>query len=151
MDFSQIEIEAPKPVAKATAVAFVPKDDKGEPLIKIGGEPLELKLLPMSSPEGARELQKWRLKFGIKEGEAHLDADEDELDRLVEMENERGAELAARVVAGWNIKNKNGKAVACTLENRKAVFENETFAAVAVAVMTETTRISEALGNSKRA
>lgn len=148
MDFSTIEIEAPKKkAAKATAVKFTPVDGDKKPLIKIGGAALTLDLLPMTSPEGARELQKWRLKFGADTGEAHLEADEAELDRLVDLENEKGAELAARVVCGWNIKNKAGEDVPCTLESRKAVFENEDFAAVAVAVMQEVTRITTELGN----
>ncbi len=150
MDFNSIEIETKTKPQKATAVKFTPVDDKGESLMSIGGVALELKLLPMSSPEGARELQKWRIKFGDDEG-AHMDADEAELDRLADLQNERGAELAARIVAGWNIKNKTGKDVPCTLENRKACFENEQFAPVAVAVMVEVMKIAAELGNSKKA
>lgn len=150
MDFNSIEIETRAKPQKATVVKFVPLDDDGKPLMSIGGVPLELQLLPMSSPEGARELQKWRLKFGNDDG-AHMTATEEELDRLADTENERGAELAARVVAGWNIKDKNGKDVPCSFENRKACFQNEQFAPVAIAVMSEVTKIAAQLGNSKKA
>ena len=150
MDFSKISIEKTTKTPKATVVKFTPVDDKGAPLMLIGGMALELSLMPMTSPEGVRELQKWRVKFGQDDGSPKLEASEEELDDLVNVENIKGAELAARVVAGWNIKSKDGKDVPCTLENRKACFENDDFSAVAVAVMAQTTKIAEQLGNSKK-
>lgn len=152
MDFSSLEIESTraKNAAKATVVKFKPLNDEGKPLGKMGGVDLVVDLLPMTSPEGLRELQKWRIKYGKAE-DAHPDATEEELDALADAEDVRSAELAARVVAGWNIKGKDGKDVPCTLENRKAFFENKAFAPVAVAVMNEVTRVSDALGNSKKA
>ena len=74
---------------------------------------------------------------------------EDDLEALVSRQEQSGSEMAARIVAGWNLVDKDGKEIECTFENRLAVFANEQFASVAVAAMAEFGKVAEALGKSK--
>lgn len=114
------------------------------------GKALVLDLLPFNSPEGDKQRARWQTKFGIGKGaEKHLDADEDELDRIADVDKEGNVELIARMIAGWNVEDGKAGPVEPSLANRKGLMA--AFPKLAEAVAEKLKEISRDLGNSKAA
>lgn len=144
MDFKKLDLGATaKSAAPAIAIPCVLDKFRNG-----AGEPLRLDLMPTNTPEGERELRKWKIKFGIgKDDGPQTEAAEDELDRRAALEAASNTDLLARVCVGWNLSD--GKAdVPCTLENRRALFD--AFPDVAEAFAARFREAQEAVGKSKK-
>ena len=143
MDFSKIDLGV-APKAKAVTAAPLTFDQ----FRNGAGQPLVLTVMPINAPEGEHELRKWRLKFGIgKQADSYMSATEEALDQLAKADRESNVELFARLTVAWNVQD-DGAPVACTIENRKALFA--AFPPVLDALAAEVTKAATELGNSPK-
>lgn len=143
MDFTKLDIGAAQPAAQETAFTVdLPEFKNGN------GKPLSVTVLAFTSPEGRKELRKWQLRFGML-AKDHSDASEDQLDTLADKAAEGDVEMIARVMRGWNLEEASGKAVDCSLDNRKAFLA--AFPAVTLVLAGRVAALAEDLGNSKPA
>lgn len=143
MDFTKLDVGVSTPVKQETAfVVEMPEFKNGN------GKPLSVTLLAFTSPEGRKELRKWQMRFGAI-GKDHYATPEKDMDALADKAAEGDVEMIARIVKAWNIEDCTGKAVACTLENRKAFLA--AFPPVADAIARHVAKLAENLGNSKPA
>ena len=149
MDFTKLGL-APKSARAETAVSIEPKDADGAPVKMKNGENLRCDMILPNTPEGQREVRKWMLRSGTGKDAADLtDADEAALDAAVDKDMASEADLAARIVQGWNLVDAEGKPVECSLDNRRAFFGH--FTALRVDVITQMNAAVEKLGNAKKA
>lgn len=149
MDFAKLGL-GPVDTARAeTGASIEPKGADGKPVVMANGKTLRLDLLLPNTPEGQRELRKWGLKSGAgKEVKDFAEASEDELDAAVARDMAAEADLAARVVRGWNLVDGDKRPVDCTLDNRRAFFGH--FVALRADTITQMNAATEALGNAKK-
>lgn len=150
MDITKLGL-GPKAAARTeTAVSIEPKGADGKPVALANGEALRFDILLPNTPEGQRELRKWGLRSGAgKDAKDYAAATEAELDAAVERDMTNEADLAARVVRGWNLVDKAAQPVECSIENRRAFFAH--FDALRSDTITQMTAQTEALGNAKQA
>ena len=149
MDFTKLGLGPKTATRTETAVSIEPKDADGQPVALSSGETLRFDILLPNTPEGQREIRKWGLRSGAgKEAKDFTEASEDELDAAVERDMAAEADLAARIVRGWNLVEKNGQPVECSLENRRAFFGH--FVALRSDTIAQMNAQVEALGNAKK-
>lgn len=150
MDITKLGFGPKAATRTETAVSIEPKDADGKPVALSNGETLRFTILLPNTPEGQREIRKWGLRSGAgKEAKDFTEASEDELDAAVERDMAAEADLAARIVRGWNLIDADGKAVECSLENRRAFFAH--FAVLRSDTIAQMNAKVEALGNAKAA
>ena len=150
MDFKKLGLD-PKANARAeTAASIEPKGADGEPVKLANGDTLRFDILLPNTPEGQREVRKWMLRSGQGKEAADLtDADEAALDAAVDKDMASEAELAARIVRGWNLIDADGKPVECSIDNRRAFFGH--FTALRTDTIAQMNTHVEKLGNAKKA
>lgn len=143
MDFTKLDVGASAPTRQETAFTVnLPEFKNGN------GKPLVVTVLSFISPEGRKELRKWQMRFGTLTKD-HSKASETQLDALAETAAEGDVEMIARVIRGWNVEQADGKAVECSLDNRKGFLR--AFPVVADAIAGRVAELAEELGNSKPA
>ena len=142
MDFSNFDIGVAAAPQETGVMIDLPQFQNGN------GEALSLTMTPPSSPAARRELRKWGLKYGTP-AKADPNTGEAALDKIADQAAAADVEFIARMIGAWNLAEKGGAAVPCTLENRVAFFRAFEPVAEAVAVQIAD-RIAD-LGNSKPA
>lgn len=148
MDFSKIDVGAPKKKAQKTAFDVAVTTAEGQPFLNGAGQPLKVKLLAMNSPEGEEEMRRWRIKYAVGKDKGDLStADEQTIAKLAEQDKASSIELIARMTVDWNVSTPNGDKVEPTRDNRFKFYE--VFPDVLEAVSAEVQRIVADLGNSK--
>jgi hypothetical protein len=137
VDFKSLDIGAARP-ATVGEVELAPfKNGNGKPLV--------MSFLPMTSPEGRREMRKWRIKYaGVEAGE---NLTEDQLDALADKDEESAIDLVARMICGWNLETAKGAKIACDMDTRLEFLR--AYPVVADAAAGAMRRTEAALGNSK--
>lgn len=139
VDFKSLDIGAALPATVG--------DVELAPFKNGNGKPLRMSFLPMSSPEGRREMRKWRIKFSGIEGGENLT--ESQLDALADKDEESAIDLVARMICGWNLETAKGDPIACDMQTRLEFLR--AYPVVADAAAAAARRVPVALGNSKPA
>lgn len=149
MDLKSLGIPCPDDAATETVATITPTGADGLPITLANGEILQFDLILPNTPHGRREVRKWLLQTGANKELPDLsDADEATLDAAADKESRKEVDLAARVVAGWNLVDAKSKAVPCTLENRRAFFGH--YVALRGDTIMQMNEQVAALGNGKK-
>lgn len=139
VDFKALDIGAALPATVG--------DVEIAPFKNGNGKPLRMTFLPMTAPEGRREMRKWRIKFGnVQVGD---DLTEDQLDELADKDEESAIDLVARLICAWNLETAKGVAIPCDMPTRLEFLK--AYPQVADAAAAAARRVPVALGNSKPA
>ena len=150
MDFTKLGLGPVENERAETTAVIEPKGADGKPVALSNGETLRFTILLPNTPEGQREMRKWGLRSGATpDADALREAAEDKLDAEVDRQIASEVELATRVVRDWNLIDADGKAVECSLENRRAFFAH--FAVLRSDAIGQMSAKLEALGNAKKA
>lgn len=151
MDFASLDLgitKDKKPKATETTVETKLMIN-GAPIKNGAGKDLVITMLAPGSPEAVKHWKMWEKKFGLSRPADHIDATDAELEELVGRDEQAGADLAARIVCGWNVEAPGGKAAECSRETRMAFFGAHEVAAVAV--MLRAQELAKEAGKSKAA
>lgn len=137
--FNGGEVREAKKAGSAQKVAF-PEFTNAD------GSAFEAVLIPGSTPEGEREVRRWRLKYSSVQGD-HFDLDDAALDELAERDQKAGPELGARLIKSWNLKGKDGKPVKDDMDTKIAFLT--AFPSVHAAIMAKLTELAKQLEKPK--
>ena len=150
MDFSTLDIGLTQGDTRAVTVTTIKPQHQGKPVLNGHGEQLELHVIPLTSPEGMREFRKVNYKFDTTQLQgARTEATEEELDKLADLDEASGLELASRLLTGWNLKTSTGEAIECSLENRTKFLT--AFPLLASVVSSKAMNSGDELGKSAKA